>query len=545
MEKNDNTIGRRALLTGAAAGVGGLVVGVPSGAAATVKPKAETACVPSGAATVVPSSRQYPDLVKALNARYTAAPASVHVVDAPAQVEPLVADAAARKARLTVRSGGHCLEDFVYSSDVQMIIDMSNMNRIYYDPTYNAIAVEAGAILMDVYDKLYQTWGVTVPGGICYSVGMGGHVAGAGWGLLVRRNGLIVDHLYAVEVVTVDASGNAKTIVATRETTDPYRDLWWAHTGGGGGNFGVVTRYFFRSPNATGTDPAALLPSPPAYVLYSVNVWPWPQLTKDTFVQLIQNYANWHVTNSAATSPTRFLNSFLILNHASNGAIVMITQVDSAAPNASGMLTDYVTAMGQGVGAPIPAAMNKLPWLQATRLIGTTNALLNDPTQRGEYKSAYMKAAFTPAQAEALYKHLSRTDISNPNMNVQLSPYGGAVRAVAPTATAMAHRGAAFKMLWAANWTNPADDATYIAWARDCYQDTFAATGGVPVLNDVTDGCYINYPDADLSDPTFNRSTTKWSTLYYKENYPRLQQVKLKYDPTNFFRHRQSVQLPS
>jgi FAD/FMN-containing dehydrogenase len=55
----------------------------------------------------------------------------------------------------------------------------------------------------------------------------------------------------------------------------------------------------------------------------------------------------------------------------------------------------------------------------------------------------------------------------------------------------------------------------------------------------------VNYADADLSDPNWNQSTSKWHDLYYKENYRRLQAVKKVYDPRNFFRHRQSVELPS
>jgi hypothetical protein len=96
---------------------------------------------------------------------------------------------------------------------------------------------------------------------------LGGHVSGGGWGWLTRRDSLIVDHLYGVEVVVVDANGAVRTVVATREANDPNRDLWWAHTGGGGGNFGVVTRYLFRSPGVTSTDPRKLLREPPAQVL--------------------------------------------------------------------------------------------------------------------------------------------------------------------------------------------------------------------------------------------------------------------------------------
>ncbi|WP_105970640.1 FAD-dependent oxidoreductase [Streptomyces geranii] len=564
MDQNPPGIGRRLLLAGAA-GAGGAAAlglgGTAHAAEAVAGTLADVEPAPAaGPVAVTPADQQYPDLVRALNARYTAKPESVRVVDAPGQVAAIVAEAARAGKRLTIRSGGHCLEDFVYNPQTQLVLDLSKMNGIYFSARLNAVVVEAGAQLLDVYEKLYSTWGVTVPGGICYSVGMGGHVCGGGWGMLVRRDGLVVDHLYAVEVVTVAADGTARAIVATREADDPHRELWWAHTGGGGGNFGVVTRYYFRSPNATGTDPRKLLPKPPAEVLFSAVSWSWSDLTKDEFVRLVRNYASWHVANIGADSPTRFLTSFLLLNHRSNGQIGMITQVDAAAPDAQGMLDAYLTHMSGGINTepgalteqmgdmgPMPqfAAPRRLPWLQATRFAGTTNPLLNDPTLRAEYKSAYMRADFPQRQAEALYKHLSRTDIDNPKINIQLTPYGGRTNAVREADTALPHRGAAFKMLWSVLWNEPADDAKYIAWTRESYEETYADTGGVPVPNAVTDGCYVNYPDADLSDPQRNRSGVGWATLYYKGNYRRLQQVKAKYDPGNFFRHRQSVELPA
>ncbi|MEW1829965.1 FAD-binding protein [Streptomyces sp. NPDC088196] len=561
MAQNPSGIRRRLLLAGAG---GAVALGLPGTArAAESGTEAGTdleAVVPAGPVVVTPADQQYPDLVRALNARYVAKPDSVRVVDDPAQVAPIIAEAVKTGKRLTIRSGGHCLEDFVYNPQTQIVLDLSKMNGVYYSSRLNAVAVEPGARLLDVYEKVYSTWGVTIPGGICYSVGIGGHVSGGGWGMLVRRDGLVVDHLYAVEVVTVAADGTAKTVVATREATDPNRDLWWAHTGGGGGNFGVVTRYYFRSPGATGTDPRKLLPKPPVEVLFSAVSWSWSDLTKEEFVRLVRNYASWHVTNIKPDSPTRFLTSFLLLNHRSNGQIGLVTQVDAAAPDAQAMLDAYLTHMNSGINVeagalteqmgdlgamPQFAAPRRMPWLQATRFAGTTNPLLNDPTLRAEYKSAYMRADFPQPQAEALYKHLTRTDIDNPKINIQLTPYGGRANAVSEADTAMPHRGAAFKMLWSVLWNDAADDDKYIAWTRESYEETYADTGGVPVPNAVTDGCYVNYPDADLSDPLHNTSQVSWATLYYKGNYARLQQVKARYDPRNFFRHRQSVQPPA
>jgi aclacinomycin oxidase len=84
-----------------------------------------------------------------------------------------------------------------------------------------------------------------------------------------------------------------------------------------------------------------------------------------------------------------------------------------------------------------------------------------------------------------------------------------------------------------------------VAWVRGLYRDVYAATGGVPVPDEVNDGSYINYPDTDLADPAWNTSGVPWSTLYYKDNYRRLQRVKARWDPRNVFHHALSVQPPS
>ncbi len=105
--------------------------------------------------------------------------------------------------------------------------------------------------------------GSDLPAGISPNIGIGGHVLGGAFGYLCQQHRLAADHLYGVEVVVVDETGTAKSVVATLELSDPERDLWWAHTGGGGGNFGIVTWYWFRSPEALGTDPARPSPTAP------------------------------------------------------------------------------------------------------------------------------------------------------------------------------------------------------------------------------------------------------------------------------------------
>ncbi|MFC4852904.1 FAD-binding oxidoreductase [Actinophytocola glycyrrhizae] len=560
MTRLPSNMGRRLFLSGSAAAVGvgavGAAVGtVPNSGAAPAEPTTGA----SDAVVVTPSSQQYPDLVTGMNQRWVGKPEAVCLVSTTRQIVVAVQRAVRAGKRISIRSGGHCLEDFVYNPAVQVVLDLSTMNRIGFDQDRDAFAVEPGATLLEVYEKLYSLWGVTLPGGICYSVGLGGHVAGGGWGLLCRKFGLIVDYLYAVEVVVVDAAGTARAVVATRDPEDPHRDLWWAFTGGGGGNFGVVTRYWFRTPGATGGSPGELLPKPPASVLLSAISWPWAQIDRTNFAALLKNYSTWHVANSGPDNPRRALASFLMLNHRSNGQIGLVTQVDATVPGADRILAEWLTTMNKGVGVqpaalttrmgefsamPEFAAPRRLPWLQAARFLGTTNATVNDPTLRGDYKSAYMRAVFPDHQIAALYKHFTSTAIDNPAAALVASSFGGRVNSVPAGATAFPHRDAAFKLLWQVWWGDRADDARTVAWTRESYGEVYADTGGVPVPNAVTDGCYVNYADTDLSDPAFNRSSTPWHTLYYKENYPRLQRVKKRWDPRDVFRHGQSVQLP-
>ncbi|WP_201776918.1 FAD-binding oxidoreductase [Streptacidiphilus anmyonensis] len=567
MAQSTGGIGRRQIFTGAAATVGatavaGLLGNTPAVAATDLT--AQDVGARDGAAPdpirVTSADQQYPELVRGVNQRYVGSPEAVYVIHSTDQVAGVVQQAVSAGKRITVSSSGHCLEDFVFNPDVEVVLDLSPLDRVSYDPDRNAVAVETGAALLDVYHTLYQNWGVTIPAGICYSVAAGGHVSGGGWGLLCRQQGLVIDHLYAVEVVVVDQSGAVRTVVATREADDPHRDLWWAHAGGGGGNFGIVTRYWFRSPGATGNSPKTLLPKPPSSVYLLAVSWPWAQMTQDAFSRLVANYASYFVANNAPGNPRTALASFLVLTHQSAGQIGMVTQVDATVPGARQMLDDYLAALNTGVGVQHTAltrpmaeltAMEQyaeprlLPWFEATKYLGTTNANLTDSTLRQEYKSAYMADVFPARHLSVMYKYLSQAGVAIPGASVTLSSYGGQVNATAPDATAYPHRESAFKMMWMSRWADPTDDATYIAWNRAFYSELYSDTGGVPVPNGTTDGCYVNYPDADLSDPQYNRSATPWSALYYKGNYAALQQVKKEYDPLNVFRHRQSVELPS
>jgi FAD/FMN-containing dehydrogenase len=533
-------VNRRGFLSGTGAVVG--AVGLGAVAPVATRP-AKAAPIGTDLVTVRPTDARYGDLITPFNQRWKGRPEMVRLPTTTEQVVKAVQEAVRDRKRVTVRGGGHGYEDWIYNAEVQVVIDMNLMNTVSYDPGRRAFAVEAGATLLDIYETLYQGWGVTVPGGVCSTVGAGGHVSGGGYGMLSRKHGLVVDHLYAVEVVVVDQNGTARAVVATREPDDPHHDLWWAHAGGGGGNFGVITKYWFRSPDATGSDPATLLPKPPNEVLVTNVSWPWDGITETGFAELLRAYGQWHEINSSARSPYAGLCSWLFLNHRSAGGIGLLLQMDATEPDAQAKVDRFLGLLDGALGVRNSGTTFRMPWLAATRHMGSSSELQVSPTWRGEHKSAYLRQGFPRQQIATAWRHLTRPDYDNKYGMLVVTSYGGQVNSVAPAATAVGQRGAILKLLYQSYWRDRAEDERHVGWLREFYADMYADTGGVPVPNDVTDGCYVNYPDGDISDPRWNTSGVPWHTLYYKDNYPRLQRVKATYDPRNVFRHRQSVQL--
>jgi hypothetical protein len=144
-----------------------------------------------------------------------------------------------------------------------------------------------------------------------------------------------------------------------------------------------------------------------------------------------------------------------------------------------------------------------------------------------------MLKPFPDEQIDVMWEYLANPSNPNPRALLQVDGYGCQVNAVDPAATAMAQRSSIMKLQYQTYWTDPADDDVNLEWIRSFYTAMYGEQGPMP--DDVMDGCYINYPDVDLQD---------WPTLYYKENYARLQRVKARWDPHNIFNHQQSIALP-
>lgn len=536
-------ISRRGILFATGAGVAGAVLtstAACSNDEATPKPSP-----PDDYVSIASTDPRYQDLLmRGYNRRIVGKPENIVVTYDEAQVRAAVDDAVAGNKVLAVRSGGHGLDDTPDAPDVQTVIDLGQMDDVFFDRHHNAFSVGTGVTLGALYKKLDLGWGVTVPGGGCPSVGIGGHLAGGGFGPLSRLHGLAADHLYGVEVVTVGSDRKARSVLATRNPDDPNRDLWWAHTGGGGGSFGIATRYLLRARDTSGDNPSELLPKRPTAFTRVTTAWKSEALSKDQLATLVGNFSRWCLANSAATTNTGALWGSLLISGRDLGRVLLVAQIDPSDPASSAVLTDFISTITANVPSGSVRTEDKIPWQYTTVNQRDSGDAYNIPASRLRSKTlggGYFKAAPTTRQSHVLFDYLCGDRYTYSGISIVLLTWGGALNSVRSDDTATPQRDSSMLLGSGMYWSDQAEDSARIAWMNEFYRDLFAESGGVPALNDRTDGCYINWPDADLADPAVNKSGVLWSELYHGNNYAGLQAVKKKWDPNNIFRRKLGV----
>ena len=162
---------------------------------------------------------------------------------------------------------------------------------------------------------------------------------------------------------------------------------------------------------------------------------------------------------------------------------------------------------------------------------------------RSKAKGAFLRSALDRSQIRTIFEGLTGGDYGWRGAAVVFVTWGGKINALSPedTATAVAERDSVALFSVGNFWDDPDEDEKHLTWNRTLYRDVFAATGGVPVPNDRTGGCYINWPDPDLLDAEWNQSGVPWPELYYGANYRRLQEAKRRWDPHQVFDHVLSV----
>ena len=451
--------------------------------------------------------------------------------------------------RPTVRSGGHCYEDFVVNNPGGAILDLSLMKSDTLPGDGTRFRISPGQELGEAYISLYKRHGVTIPGGSCYQVGAGGHITGGGYGVLSRLHGLTIDWLSAVEILTVDNKGH----VALKRVDEQHEpDLFRACRGAGGGNFGVVTGFLF--------DRMHPAPFEVANAHFSFD---WHTMTEDNFVAILQAFGD-YCAKRGCDPDTWGMFAALGLTHASSGRIGLSLQfcnpdgrcddlklVDEFLDRFKGFdpVERRAATPGDQRFAPrSPSArqqtgkynVDRMLWLEAT--VGDSGS---GHSGRAAYKSCYMKQNFTPAEAKCIYKHLTRTipgvDLRGSVMAVDT--YGGAVNKQGKAeGTSVWQRASIMKVQFQQYWDHADEDAGRLQWMRDFYTDLYSQQvepkyAGTPFPNEYYEGCYINYPDSDMLAYPF------WPQVYYgtQDLYPFLQQVKRRYDSNNIFHHKMSI----
>jgi hypothetical protein len=435
--------------------------------------------------------------------------------------------------RPTVRSGGHCYEDFVANNPHGAIIDVSMHNIVDAVSPKGPFRVAAGARLGEVYQALYKRYNVTLPAGTCYMVGAGGHISGGGYGLLTRQHGLTVDWISAVDILTVDAHGK---VVVRRVDHKNDPDLFRACRGAGGGNFGIVTNFYFDT-----------LPSSPREVGEANLHFPWVAMTPDRLYELLSIFGNYFDTRGRDPETWGLAVVLTIGPRRPANSINIAVQYCNAQGNADDLAVlkeflDRFSALDPTIRASAPGSprITRRSWLEATLAGSDSGGVV-----RAKYKSTYMKKPFTRAESDTLYKYLTSPDIDAHGFVLEMDGFGGSANTHERVGdTSIAQRSSIIKLQWQCYWQDGTEDKGRLKFMDDFYTETYTGAHvpsqyqGTP-FGDRYEGCYMNYADADMLRYSY------WPQLYYGTAglYPFLQDVKHSYDPNNIFHSSMSIRI--
>jgi hypothetical protein len=392
--------------------------------------------------------------------------------------------AAIRFARQTglpaaVRSGGHSFPGLSVCDD-GIVIDLSSMKGIRVDPEARTVRVQAGAQLADV-DRETQEFGLAVPAGVVSHTGVAGLTLGGGIGWLMRKHGLTIDQLLAVDLVTAD--GQFVKASATENA-----ELFWGLRGGGG-NFGVVTSFTYR-----------LHPVGP--VLAGGLAFPWA-MARDVL-------AFHH--EFMATAPDELTSAVSLALDPAGAPAVSIGLCWCGAPDEG----ERVLRPLRAFGPPSQDGIAVLPYAdwQCAPDAGY-------PLGRLHYwKSGYLRH-LTDAAVDTLLGLVQ--GMPSGVSGIGLQGLRGAASRVPVDATAFPHRAEQYDFLILAQWSDAGESERNITWARE----SFAA-----MRPHLEDGVYVNNLGAEGPDRV---------RAAYGPNHERLAQLKNVYDPANVFRLNQNV----
>ncbi len=438
-----------------------------------------------GGSLVTRSSANYEEVRAVWNAMIETRPALIARCTTAADVQRCVRFAAANDLLFSIRGAGH---NIAGSALVEggLTIDLSQMREVEVDPVSATAIIQPGATLGDV-DAATAEHGLALPVGINSTTGIAGLTLGGGFGWLSRKHGLTIDSLLSADVVTV--SGD---LVTASETENA--DLFWGLRGGGG-NFGVVTSFTF-----------GLYEVGPE-LLCGLVVHPFsdaPDLMR-YYREFTSNCSDeltlWMVLRDAPPLP--------FLPEEVHGTKVVVFAFVYAGDPAEG---ERLVAPLRSYGSPHGEHVGVIPFA------GFQQAF--DPLLTPGARNYWKSHNFASLEDGLVTEILSSVEtLPSPQTEIFIAQVGGAAARLPIDSTAYPHRDAAFVLNVHTRWEDASDDRLCIDWARSFFDATAPfSTGGV----------YVNFV-SEAADAARVQAA-------YGSSYPRLREIKAKYDPDNAFR---------
>jgi FAD/FMN-containing dehydrogenase len=318
------------------------------------------------------------------------------------------------------------------------------------------------------------------------TVGLAGATLGGGLGFLTRNYGMACDNLIAAEIVVPAGPDGAEAIMVDEHENS---DLLWALRGAGNGNFGIVTAFTYKM-------------HPLTEVVFLQAKW-------SGYDDLRGVFAAWQ---QLARTTDRRLSS--ALEHSRDGP-ELLAVLQSGSPNEATELLAPVLSVGK------PDVSVKIgSWVDTFAALQPPPDSLVAQAKNWKFQSQFITEPY-PAEAIDLIAKFA-AEAPSAASDYFCSSLGGAVTDPPPGGSAFIHRDALFYAEPGAGWNGDELTPRALAWV-----DEFAEA-----LRPYVNGAYVNVPNADVAG---------WEAAYWGDHYPRLREVKAKYDPHNVFRYEQSI----
>lgn len=432
---------------------------------------------------VTRDSKEYDNVRKIWNNMIDRYPSVIIQCHGSADVSQCIKIATEHNINFSIRSGGHHIAGNSICDD-GLMIDLSTMKSVFVDQKQKVAYVEPGATLGDI-DHETQHYGLATSLGINSTTGVAGLTLGGGFGWLSRKYGLTVDNLVAAEIIIANGE-------SLRVSKHEHADLFWAIRGGGG-NFGIVTRFELQ------------LHSVGPEVFSGLIVLPF-ESAKGT-LQQYREYAEslpddisvWVVARKAPPLP--FLDQKL------HGKKVIIVAFCYLGDEQEGMKLIEPIRKSSNPYGELLTTMPYKNWQQAFDGLLTSGA-------RNYWKSHN----FESLSDDTINSIITATNhIPDPQCEIFIAQMGGFTGRQAIDKTAYTHRKTNFIMNIHGRWESKNNDKACIDWARALFNSVEPYAMG---------GAYVNFMTQDENDRVPSA---------YGDNYQRLSEIKQQYDPNNIF----------